>query len=68
MLNNGVRIYKLIGPLLVQQDLIEIQSEVRKRTRFIYEEIKKLEVKQKDLENSIEERKFIKNYKINISS
>jgi prefoldin beta subunit len=38
-------VYKLVGPLLVKQDLDEAKANVRKRIEFIRGELKRLEAK-----------------------
>ncbi|KXS17560.1 Prefoldin [Gonapodya prolifera JEL478] len=49
-------VYKLIGPVLVKQDLVEAKSNVDKRLEFINGEIKRAETLLKDLTNKQEKR------------
>lgn len=39
MLNEGANVYKLIGPVLVKQDLAEANANVRKRIEYISAEL-----------------------------
>lgn len=39
MLNEGANVYKLIGPVLVKQDLAEANANVRKRIDYISAEL-----------------------------
>ncbi|XP_011502730.1 PREDICTED: prefoldin subunit 6 [Ceratosolen solmsi marchali] len=43
LLNPGNEIYKLIGPILIKQELIEAKENVNKRVEFILSEIKRTE-------------------------
>ena len=44
------KVYKLIGPVLIKQDLEEARSNVEKRIDFIGKEIKRSEEETKKLE------------------
>ncbi|XP_050234675.1 prefoldin subunit 6 [Mercurialis annua] len=50
LLNDGANVYKLIGPVLVQQDLAEANANVRKRIDYISAELKRLDASLQDLE------------------
>ncbi|KAL0906844.1 hypothetical protein M5K25_025370 [Dendrobium thyrsiflorum] len=50
ILNEGANVYKLIGPVLVKQDLAEARANVRKRIEYISAELKRLDGTLKDLE------------------
>lgn len=39
MLNEGANVYKLIGPVLVKQDLAEANANVRKRIDYMTAEL-----------------------------
>uniref|UniRef100_A0A0R3RPM8 Probable prefoldin subunit 6 n=1 Tax=Elaeophora elaphi TaxID=1147741 RepID=A0A0R3RPM8_9BILA len=43
LLEDDATVYKLIGPVLVKQDLIEAKQNVEKRIDYITSEIKRLE-------------------------
>ncbi|KAJ3343153.1 hypothetical protein HDU93_009703 [Gonapodya sp. JEL0774] len=49
-------IYKLIGPVLVKQDMVEAKSNVDKRLEFINIEIKRADALIKDLSEKQEKR------------
>ncbi|XP_031256758.1 prefoldin subunit 6 [Pistacia vera] len=49
-LNEGANVYKLIGPVLVKQDLAEANANVRKRIEYISAELKRLDATLQDLE------------------
>jgi Prefoldin subunit. len=38
MLENGAKVYKLIGPALLRQDLNEVKQNINKRLEFIINE------------------------------
>ncbi|KLO17853.1 Prefoldin beta-like protein [Schizopora paradoxa] len=50
-------VYKMIGPVLVQQDSAEAKANVNKRLEFIQTELKRAEVQIKDLSGKIEKKK-----------
>ncbi|OSX68155.1 hypothetical protein POSPLADRAFT_1052284 [Postia placenta MAD-698-R-SB12] len=50
-------VYKLIGPVLVQQDQAEAKSNVETRLDFIRSEIKRVEAQLKDLDEKSEKKK-----------
>ncbi|KAK8943653.1 hypothetical protein KSP40_PGU007691 [Platanthera guangdongensis] len=43
LLNEAANVYKLIGPVLVKQDLAEARANVRKRIEYISAELKRLD-------------------------
>ncbi|PKA55587.1 hypothetical protein AXF42_Ash006789 [Apostasia shenzhenica] len=51
ILNEDANVYKLIGPVLVKQDLAEARANVRKRIEYISVELKRLEGTLQDLED-----------------
>ncbi|KAK6264490.1 hypothetical protein SCA6_019924 [Theobroma cacao] len=50
LLNEDANVYKLIGPVLVKQDLAEANANVRKRIEYISAELKRLDASLQDLE------------------
>ena len=59
-LDEDANVFKMIGPVLVKQDLVEAKSNVGKRIEYIKGEvsrvdgqIKSLETKSKDKENEV---------------
>ncbi|KAB5561167.1 hypothetical protein DKX38_006124 [Salix brachista] len=50
LLNDDANVYKLIGPVLVKQDLAEANANVRKRIDYISAELKRLDGTLQDLE------------------
>ncbi|CAO4361421.1 unnamed protein product [Caenorhabditis nigoni] len=56
------KVYKLMGPVLVRQDLEEARSTVEKRLEFIESEIKRVEASITDVnKKSIEQRDKVMN-------
>ncbi|RLN08842.1 hypothetical protein C2845_PM11G19470 [Panicum miliaceum] len=51
LLNDGANVYKLIGPVLVKQDLAEAKANVKKRIEYISAELKRMDRALKDLED-----------------
>ncbi|KAG0492854.1 hypothetical protein HPP92_006252 [Vanilla planifolia] len=51
LLNESSNVYKLIGPVLVKQDLAEARANVRKRIEYISTELKRLDGTLQDLED-----------------
>ncbi|KAK9153267.1 hypothetical protein Sjap_000747 [Stephania japonica] len=49
-LNEDANVFKLIGPVLVKQDLAEANANVRKRIDYISAELKRLDGSIQDLE------------------
>jgi hypothetical protein len=47
-------VYKLIGPALVKQDMIEARSNVTKRLDFIKSELERLEKQVKEIEGRVQ--------------
>ncbi|KAK4769942.1 hypothetical protein SAY87_030474 [Trapa incisa] len=50
LLNEGANVYKLIGPVLVKQDLAEANANVRKRIDYMTAELKRVDGILQDLE------------------
>ncbi|ESW09456.1 hypothetical protein PHAVU_009G128800 [Phaseolus vulgaris] len=50
LLREDANVYKLIGPVLVKQDLAEANANVRKRIEYISAELKRLDATVQDLE------------------
>ncbi|KAL8119080.1 prefoldin subunit 6-like [Apium graveolens] len=50
LLKEDANVYKLIGPVLVKQDLAEANANVRKRIEYISAELKRLDAALQDLE------------------
>ncbi|XP_072285702.1 prefoldin subunit 6 [Pyxicephalus adspersus] len=57
LLDDSNTVYKLIGPVLVKQDLEEAKSTVEKRLQYINGEIKRYETMLKDLEQKSEQQR-----------
>ncbi|KAF2293169.1 hypothetical protein GH714_034208 [Hevea brasiliensis] len=57
LLNEGANVYKLIGPVLVKQDLAEANANVRKRIDYISAELKRLDATLQDLEEKQNSKK-----------
>ncbi|KAI9121631.1 hypothetical protein K1719_008664 [Acacia pycnantha] len=57
LLEEGANIYKLIGPVLVKQDLAEANANVRKRIEYISAELKRLDATLQDLEEKQNSKK-----------
>ncbi|KAJ3671510.1 hypothetical protein LUZ60_007589 [Juncus effusus] len=51
LLKEDANVYKLIGPVLVKQDLAEANANVKKRIEYISAELKRLDGNLRDLEN-----------------
>ncbi|CAD5314048.1 unnamed protein product [Arabidopsis thaliana] len=50
LLEEDANVYKLIGPVLVKQDLAEANANVRKRIEYISAELKRLDAILQDME------------------
>ncbi|KAH9606951.1 hypothetical protein KSS87_009345 [Heliosperma pusillum] len=50
LLKDDANVYKLIGPVLVKQDLAEANANVRKRIEYISAELKRLDATLQDME------------------
>ncbi|KAM4695878.1 WD repeat-containing protein 46 [Rhinophrynus dorsalis] len=59
LLDDSNMVYKLIGPVLVKQDLEEAKSTVNKRLQYINGEIKRYETVLKDLEQRSEQHRTV---------
>ncbi|XP_022879619.1 prefoldin subunit 6-like [Olea europaea var. sylvestris] len=57
LLNDDANVYKLIGPVLVKQDLAEANANVRKRIDYISAELKRLDATLQDLEEKQNSKK-----------
>lgn len=57
LLDDSNMVYKLIGPVLVKQDLEDAKSTVDKRLQYINGEIKRYEALLKDLEQRSEQQR-----------
>ncbi|KAK7358223.1 hypothetical protein VNO77_00148 [Canavalia gladiata] len=57
LLREDANVYKLIGPVLVKQDLAEANANVRKRIEYISAELKRLDATVQDLEEKQNSRK-----------
>ncbi|XP_058095318.1 prefoldin subunit 6 [Magnolia sinica] len=57
LLNEDANVYKLIGPVLVKQDLAEANANVRKRIEYISAELKRLDGTLQDLEEKQNSKK-----------
>uniref|UniRef100_A0A1J3F6N4 Prefoldin subunit 6 n=1 Tax=Noccaea caerulescens TaxID=107243 RepID=A0A1J3F6N4_NOCCA len=51
LLEEDANVYKLIGPVLVKQDLAEANANVRKRIEYISAELKRLDATLQDMED-----------------
>merc|ERR1711988_1500359 len=54
LLEEDAQVFKLIGPVLVKQELVEVKSNVAKRIEYIKNDISRLESNVKDKENDQE--------------
>ncbi|PQQ20419.1 prefoldin subunit 6 [Prunus yedoensis var. nudiflora] len=52
LLSEDANVFKLIGPVLVKQDLAEARANVRKRIEYISAELKRLDTTLQDLDRS----------------
>ncbi|XP_030622241.1 prefoldin subunit 6 [Chanos chanos] len=59
MLNSQNTVYKLIGPVLVKQDLDEAKATVAKRLEYINGEIQRYETLLKDMERKSEQHREV---------
>ncbi|XP_067882190.1 prefoldin subunit 6, partial [Heterodontus francisci] len=57
LLESTNTVFKLIGPVLVKQDLEEAKSTVAKRLEYINGEIKRYEGQMRDLEKKLEQHR-----------
>ncbi|XP_042376016.1 prefoldin subunit 6-like [Zingiber officinale] len=57
LLNENSNVFKLIGPVLVKQDLAEANANVRKRIEYISAELKRLDGTLQDLEDKQNSKK-----------
>ncbi|KAK9268014.1 hypothetical protein L1049_010453 [Liquidambar formosana] len=57
LLNEDANVFKLIGPVLVKQDMAEANANVRKRIEYISAELKRLDATLQDLEEKQNSKK-----------
>ncbi|XP_074272438.1 prefoldin subunit 6 [Silene latifolia] len=57
LLRDDANVYKLIGPVLVKQDLAEANANVRKRIEYISAELKRLDATLQDMEGKQNSKK-----------
>ncbi|XP_071691005.1 prefoldin subunit 6 [Rutidosis leptorrhynchoides] len=57
LLSEDANVYKLIGPVLVKQDLAEANANVRKRIEYISAELKRLDSTLQDMEEKQNSKK-----------
>ncbi|KAL2935364.1 Prefoldin subunit 6 [Bienertia sinuspersici] len=57
LLSEDANVYKLIGPVLVKQDLAEANANVRKRIEYISAELKRLDATLQDMEEKQNSKK-----------
>ncbi|KAL5647881.1 hypothetical protein ACJX0J_042236, partial [Zea mays] len=57
LLSDGANVYKLIGPVLVKQDLVEAKANVKKRIEYVSAELKRMDRALKDLEEKQNSKK-----------
>lgn len=55
-LTDESNIYKLVGPILAKQDLVDCKEQVQQRINFIEKELTRLETNEKDQEAKIKEK------------
>jgi chaperonin cofactor prefoldin len=56
-LEDDAKVFKLIGPVLVQQDLVEVKANVNTRIAFIKKDTQRVDKLIKDLEKKSEEQR-----------
>ncbi|XP_021834225.1 prefoldin subunit 6 [Prunus avium] len=57
LLSEDANVFKLIGPVLVKQDLAEARANVRKRIEYISAELKRLDTTLQDLDGKQNSKK-----------
>mmetsp|Transcript_11094 Transcript_11094/g.34023 ORF Transcript_11094/g.34023 Transcript_11094/m.34023 type:complete len:129 (-) Transcript_11094:47-433(-) len=57
LLSDDSTIYKLVGPVLIKQDLVEANSNVGKRIEYINGELKRIDDQVKGLEGKQEDKR-----------
>ncbi|GAB2228691.1 hypothetical protein Droror1_Dr00022814 [Drosera rotundifolia] len=57
LLKEDANVYKLIGPVLVKQDLAEANANVKKRIEYISAELKRLDATLQDMEEKQNSKK-----------
>ncbi|KAM5587692.1 prefoldin subunit 6 [Rosa sericea] len=57
LLSEDANVFKLIGPVLVKQDLAEARANVRKRIEYISAELKRLDATLQDMEEKQNSKK-----------
>ena len=63
--STGVEVYKLIGPVLVKQDVTEAKSNVDKRLEFIKKELESID---KKVEEAMEKKQKLEKSMVEISN
>lgn len=56
-LEEDAKVYKLIGPILVQQDLVEVKANVSTRIDFIRKDLERVEKQIKEYERKGDEQR-----------
>jgi len=56
-LEEDAKVYKLIGPVLVQQDLVEVKANVSKRVDYIKGDVTRIDQQLAGAEKKIEEQR-----------
>lgn len=56
-LEEDAKVFKLIGPVLVQQDVVEVKANVSTRIEFIKKDMAKIDAQIKDYEKKAEEQR-----------
>ncbi|XP_050370801.1 prefoldin subunit 6 [Argentina anserina] len=59
LLSEDANVFKLIGPVLVKQDLAEARANVRKRIEYISAELKRLDATLQDMEEKQNSKKEV---------
>uniref|UniRef100_A0A6T8P8D2 Prefoldin subunit 6 n=2 Tax=Hemiselmis andersenii TaxID=464988 RepID=A0A6T8P8D2_HEMAN len=57
LVEEDAKVYKLIGPVLLNQDLDEAKTNVEKRLQYIGDEIKRTNTHMEELDKKMEEKK-----------
>ena len=57
LMDGDAQVYKLVGPILAKQDLVEAKGNVEKRIEFITKEIERMDKLEVDFKSKIEERR-----------
>ena len=57
LMDADANVYKLVGPILAKQELVEAKGNVEKRIEFITKEIDRMDKLETDFNSKIEEKK-----------